>query len=138
MTEEQIENEKSRKEYFYISKAETCQFLKTLGASFLGALLALAVFNALHKPPIPRGPQFGPQWGPNKPCPCRIMDRGGRPDKARFHKKGHKFHKCNKHWKGEGKFGNKPVPNGNIKPFPSRPENLNKINIQKPTPAQKN
>lgn len=88
MTEEKIEiqneNEKPREKYFYLDKKETCRFLTTLGASFLGALLALYVFSALHKPPMP---PMGFRMMKHRPCPMKFMDREFR------HNEGFKIHR---------------------------------------------
>ena len=79
MTDEEIKNEngKSREKYFYLDKKETCRFLCTVGATFIGAYLALCVFAALHRPPMP--PVFRPMMP--RPCPMKFMDRGFRPDR---------------------------------------------------------
>ena len=93
-----VPEEKSREKYFYVSKEWTYKFLSTVAASFIGALLALAVFTALHKPPVP---PVGPQMRPNRPCPCRIMDRGKRPDRMMPPRGAFKYHK---HTRRHGEF----------------------------------
>ncbi|MBR6098325.1 hypothetical protein IKP85_01100 [bacterium] len=136
MTEERIENEneKSREKYFYVSKECTYKFLGTVVASFIGALLALAVFTALHKPPVPPA---GPQMRPDIPCPCRIMDRGGRPDRV-FPPRGEFRH--HKHFRGgefqrgygfRGHKGFRGCPKGKLMPPPPQKFEAGK-NIQVP------
>ena len=77
MAEENHENEKSREKYYYLDKKKTCKFLSTILASFLGTLLALAVFTALHKPPMPPAGYHMK----NRPCPCKFMERRNHHDK---------------------------------------------------------
>ena len=72
------------------------KFLIVTGGTFVGVFLALSLFAALHKPPMPPMPinpdAFGP--GPQVICPCKChhhhhFDRGHRGD---FHKKMMKHH----------------------------------------------
>lgn len=74
MSNEEIknENEKSREKYFYLDKKETCRFLCTVLATFVGAYLALCVFAALHRPPMP---PFARHMM-HRPCPMKFMHRG--------------------------------------------------------------
>ena len=80
MTDEEkiTETEKTREKYFYIDKEKTYQALTGIAISFIGAGLALVVFAALHKPPVPPCHR-----GFNRPMPCtmRMMPEQGRPDK---------------------------------------------------------
>ena len=80
MTNEEIknENEKTREKYFYLDKKEVFRFLSVVGASFIGALLALCVFTALHKPPMP---PMGHRLMPPRPCPMKFMHRGFKFDR---------------------------------------------------------
>lgn len=84
------------KRYFCIKKREVYRALMSIATSFIGALLALAVFSAVHKPPRIPG-QFPP------PPPIERVDinihkgapgmfhphadfRGNRPGEMRHHK----------------------------------------------------
>ena len=65
------------------------KFLIVTGGTFVGVFLALSLFAALHKPPMPPMPMnpyaFGPGPQMVRPCHCHHhCDRGYRGD---FHKK---------------------------------------------------
>ncbi len=67
------------------------KFLIITGGTFVGVFLALSLFAALHKPPMPPMPMnpyaFGPGPQMVRPCNCHHhhhFDRGHRGD---FHKK---------------------------------------------------
>ena len=130
MTNEEIknENEKSREKYFYLDKKETCRFLCTIGASFIGALLALCVFTALHKPPMP---PFGyPMM--HRPCPMKFMHRGFKPDKMLLPPKELRGPRGS-HFEGYWEFSTpqeKMVPNPDVK-FDKKAPLPNTINPEK-------
>lgn len=68
------------------------KFLIVTGGTFVGVFLALSLFAALHKPPMPPMPMnpyaFGPGPQMVRPCHCHHhFDRGHRGD---FHKKFHR------------------------------------------------
>ncbi len=104
-----LEPEKTREEYFYVNKKCTYKFLGTVLATFIGALLALYVFAALHKPPVPPA---GIQMRPPCPCAMKMFERGQRfdrmyPPKKEFkHRRDFKFHK---QFRGHGEFGKKDI-----------------------------
>lgn len=134
MSEERIENEneKTREKYFYVSKECTYKFFGTVAASFIGALLALAVFSALHKPPMP---PMGPQFMPNRPCPCRIMDEGRRPGKVFLHKGKFRHHKD---FRKHGEFRGPRLPQGEMMPKPNwKFEKETSLPQQKTNPEKK-
>jgi len=67
------------KRYFCFKKREVYRALLSVATSFVGALLALAIFAAVHKPPMP--PQMMPGNFPPPPPQCEKM-------KMNFHKGG--------------------------------------------------
>ena len=73
MTDEEkiLKEEKTREKYFYVDKERTYQVLTGIVTSFIGAGLALVLFAALHKPPVPPCPMM--QFNQPKPCPMKIF-----------------------------------------------------------------
>ena len=131
MTNEEIknENEKSREKYFYLDKKEVCRFLCTVGASFIGALLALCVFTALHKPPMP---PMGHRLMPPRPCPMKLMDKGFKPDRMLLPPKELRGPRGS-HFEGYWEFSTpqeKMAPTPNAK-FDIKPPSPNTINPEK-------
>ena len=121
--------EKSKEKYFYIDKERTREVLTGIATSFIGAGLALALFAALHKPPVPPCPMM--QFNQPMPCPMKMLPQ----DRGRLHK--------NIPWKGHfrgldeqrrhGEFQDKKFPPRGNFDF-RRPEGLNEPPVQKPVP----
>lgn len=124
MTEEEkiVETEKSREKYFYVDKEKTYQVLTGIATSFIGASLALLLFAALHKPPVPPCPM-----GLQRPMPCPMQMMMHRKHFGDFrgpqgHFQGHR--KFPKEFRGKD-FGGENLGN----PF-APPE----VNFEKPAP----
>ena len=127
--EKKVVEEKTREKYFYIDKEKTCQVLTGIATSFIGAGLALVVFAALHKPPVPPCPF---QYNNPRPCPMKMMDWGMRPDK-RFipgsHFRNHRGFGGPREFRGPRGFGgperfqNSGFPKGKLMPPPPQINN---------------
>lgn len=123
MTEkEQIEITETERRNIYIQKRDVYRALLSVATSFIGALLALAVFAGLNKPPVAPG-QYPP------PCPpCERMNfdmHRGAPDmlpplRGEFHGKPQKEFKGHRPDKGAmvppPQEGMRPQFNKNIHP----------------------
>ena len=89
--EEKIVEEKSREKYFYVDKEKTYQVITGIATSFIGASIALLLFAALHKPPVP---PCGMGFDRPMPCPMQMMHKKHFGD----------FHGPKRHFGGHRKF----------------------------------
>ena len=69
--EKKVVEEKTREKYFYIDKEKTYQILTNIATSFIGAGLAIAIFAATHKPPVP---PCHLQFNHPMPCPMKMYE----------------------------------------------------------------
>ena len=148
MTEEKIEvTEKSKEKYFYVDKEKTYSVLTQIATAFIGAGLALIVFGALHKPPMPPCHQC---FKKPMPCPMQMIDRKGprgvynhRGDNFRRHQdfRGKNFKKDRypAAVKQESKLGNKNLGPNRIPNIQDRkiPSQINKTVVSPKNPENK-
>jgi len=87
--EKKVVEEKTREKYFYIDKEKTYQILTNIATSFIGAGLAIAIFAATHKPPVP---PCHLQFNHPMPCPMKMYEFNRQPNMFPPHRefKGHK------------------------------------------------
>ena len=121
--------EKSKEKYFYIDKERTREVLTGIVTSFIGAGLALALFAAVHKPPIPPCPMM--QFNHPMPCPMKMLPQ----DRGRLHKN-IPWERHFREFDGQrrpDKFQGKIFPPKGDFEF-RRSEGLNEPPVQKPVP----
>lgn len=85
-------------------------FLTIAGGSFVGVFLALSLFAALHRPPMPPIPPMAPcpcGYQMVRPCPHHHFDRADHGD---FHKKMIKKHRADRPDRPMPPRGDRPAP----------------------------